>query len=246
VGKWLNAGVLEGGVVTRAAAGTPQGGVISPLLANIYLHEVLDKWWVREVLPRLSGRAFAVRYADDFVLVFSSLGDARAVQKVLPHRFGRYGLTLHPEKTRLVRSECPQERADDRPGTFDFLGFTHYWAKSRKGRWVPKQKTARDRYRRALRHISEWCREWRHLPVRRQAAMLGAKLRGHYQYYGITGNWQALARLHWRVKRVWHKWLSRRSQRAYLNWEAFRGLLTRHPLPRPQAYRSTYRLPANP
>ena len=246
IGKWLNAGVLEGGVVTRSETGTVQGGVISPLLANIYLHEVLDEWWVRDVRPRLRGQAFIVRYADDFVMAFSDEDDARRVQEVLPKRFAKYGLTLHPEKTRLVRFQRPDEDRGERPGTFDFLGFTHYWAKSRKGRWVPKQRTARDRFRRALRKIKEWCRRWRHLPVRVQATQLGSKLRGHYQYYGLTGNWAALARLYWQVKHVWHKWLSRRSQRAYLNWEAFNRLLTHHPLPPPRAYRSTYRLPAKP
>jgi len=246
IGKWLNAGVLEGGVVSRSGGGTPQGGVISPLLANIYLHEALDKWWLREVVPRLMGRAFAVRYADDFVLVFSNYEDARRVQAVLPRRFGKFGLTLHPQKTRLVRFERPGGERDDRPDTFDFLGFTHYWAKSRKGRWVPKQRTARDRYQRSVRNISEWCRRWRHLPVPEQAAVLGNKLRGHYQYYGITGNWRALARLYRKTTRIWHKWLSRRSQRAFLNWEPFIGLLSRNPLPIPQAYRSTYRLPAKP
>jgi group II intron reverse transcriptase/maturase len=246
IGKWLNAGVLEGGVITRSETGTVQGGVISPLLANIYLHEVLDEWWVRDVLPRLRGQAVTVRYADDFVLAFSDEDDARRVQEVLPKRFAKYGLSLHPEKTRLVRFQRPGNDRGERPGTFDFLGFTHYWAKSRKGRWVPKQRTARDRFGRALRKIKEWCRRCRHLPVRVQAKRLGSKLRGHYQYYGLTGNWAALARLYWKVKRVWHKWLSRRSQRAYLNWEAFNRLLTRHSLPRPQVYRSTYRLPAKP
>lgn len=246
IGKWLNAGVMEGGVMQRQSSGTPQGGVISPLLANIYLHEVLDTWWAREVMPRLRGRAFAVRYADDFVLVFSDREDACRVQEVLPKRFGKYGLTLHPDKTRLVRFERPGNPWGDRPETFDFLGFTHYWAKSRKGRWVPKQRTARDRLRRSVQRISAWCRQWRHLPVADQAKILGQKLRGHYQYFGLTGNWKALADVYWQTKRVWHKWLCRRSQRAYLKWEAFQGLLQRHPLPYPQAYRSTYRLPAKP
>ena len=134
-------------MVTRSTTGTPQGGVISPLLANIYLHEVLDRWWLRDVLPRLKGHAFVVRYADDFALVFSNVEDARRVQEVLPRRFGKYGLSIHPEKTRLVRFERPHRDSGDRPETFDFLGFTHYWGKSRKGRWVPKQRTARDRFR---------------------------------------------------------------------------------------------------
>lgn len=231
--------------MSRATEGTPQGGVISPLLANIYLHEVLDVWWERDVVPRLKGKAFAVRYADDFVLVFSKLEDAQRVQAVLPRRFGKYGLTLHAQKTRLVRFERPQG-PKDRPETFDFLGFTHCWAKSRKGRWVPKQRTARDRYRRTLRRLSDWCKRWRHLPVWLQAERLGQKLRGHYQYFGLTGNWRALARVYWRVKRIWHKWLCRRSQRAYLNWDAYLGLLDRHPLPPPAAYHSSYRLLAKP
>lgn len=245
IGKWLNAGVLEGGVVNRAEAGTVQGGVISPLLANIYLHEVLDQWWIQEVQPRLRGRAFIVRYADDFVLAFASEEDARRVQRVLPKRFAKYGLSLHPDKTRLVRFQRPNDR-DHGPDTFDFLGFTHLWAKSRKGRWVPKQRTARDRFRRALRGIKEWCRRWRHLTVNEQARQLGARLRGHYLYYGLTGNWASLARFFWQVKRIWRKWLSRRSQRAYLDWEVFNRLLARHPLPRPRAYHSTLRLPAKP
>ncbi len=246
VGKWLNAGVLDGGVVAHAQEGTPQGGVISPLLANIYLHEVLDMWWLRDVVPRLKGHAFAVRYADDFVLVFSNFEDARRVEAVLPRRFGKYGLTLHPEKTRLVRFERPGGTRGVRPDTFDFLGFTHYWGKSRKGRWVPKQRTARDRVRRSLRNINAWCRRWRHLPVSEQAAGLGSKLRGHYQYYGITGNWRALSCLFWKVKRIWRKWLSRRSQRGYLSWKVFLGLLSRNPLPWPRVYHSYYRQRANP
>jgi group II intron reverse transcriptase/maturase len=135
IGKWLRAGVLEGGVVSRADAGTPQGGVISPLLANLYLHEVLDTWWVKEVLPRLRGRAKLVRYADDFVMVFELESDARRVQAVLPKRFGRFGLTLHPDKTRLVDFRRPP-RGGSRPGTFEFLGFKHYWGKCYRSSWM--------------------------------------------------------------------------------------------------------------
>ncbi len=158
IGKWLNAGVMEDGAIEYPEAGTPQGGVISPLLANIYLHEVLDEWFVRQVAPRLVGRAVLVRYADDVVIIFGNEPDARRVFDVLPKRFAKYGLTLHPEKTRLVDFRRPDRRAlpspdngdvRSRPGTFDLLGFTHYWAKSRKGYWVVKQKTAAARLRRA-------------------------------------------------------------------------------------------------
>jgi len=252
VGKWLNAGVLEGGALSFAEAGTPQGGVISPLLANIYLHEVLDRWWVEEVLPRLRGRAFAVRYADDFVLGFAREEDARRVQEVLAKRFARFGLTLHPDKTRLVPFRHPDRRrrrdggVELEPGSFDFLGFTHFWAKSRKGRWMPKQKTAKSRFTRALRAIHRWCRASRHRPLAEQAAQLRSKLTGHDRYFGITGNFQALARFHFEVRRVWRYWLSRRSQRAYVSWEKFGRILERYPLPHPVAYHSVYRRRANP
>jgi RNA-directed DNA polymerase len=244
VGKWLNAGVLDGSVVTRAAVGTPQGGVISPLLANIYLHEVLDRWWVEEVKPRLRGEAFLVRYADDFVMVFAREDDARRVQTVLPKRFGRYGLTLHPEKTRLVAyrrptaHRGPDEPPPPPPGTFDFLGFSHHWAKSRKGYWIPKRKTAKKRFSRALRAVAEWCRANRHRPLAYQQKQLNAKLLGHDRYYGLTGNYDALDRFHYEVRRIWRKWLCRRSQRGYVRWDAFNRLLSRFPLVAPKAYHS--------
>jgi group II intron reverse transcriptase/maturase len=245
VGKWLNAGVLEGGIMTRAEAGTPQGGVISPLLANVYLHEVLDRWWVTEVLPRMRGRATLVRYADDFVIVFAREDDARRVQAVLPKRFARFGLTLHPQKTRLLPFMRP-DRTDLEPTSFDFLGFTHNWARSRKGKWVPRRTTAKDRFSRALKRIALWCRRARHVPIADQAKMLRRKLLGHYEYYGLTGNSDALSRFYKEVQRTWQKWLSRRSQRAYIHWAAFARLEAKYPLPRPRVVHSIYRRPANP
>src|SRR5713226_5979295 len=175
IGKWLNAGVMEDGAIEYPEAGTPQGGVISPLLANVYLHEVLDEWFARQVAPRLVGRAVLVRYADDVVIIFEREQDARRVVEVLPKRLAKYGLTLHPEKTLLVdfrrpdRGGLPSPDNGDvrsRPGTFDLLGFTHYWAKSRKGYWVVKQKTATDRFSRAVARIERWCRTHRHMPVK--------------------------------------------------------------------------------
>lgn len=233
VGKWLRAGVMEGGVVRRSSGlGTPQGGVVSPMLANIYLHEVLDKWFVREVKPRLDGEAHLVRYADDFVLVFSAKEDAERVRLVLPKRFARFGLALHPEKTRMLQFwRPPPEPKGPRPGTFDFLGFTFHWGRSRKGKMVLKQKTAKDRMGRAARSMSQWMRWNRHLPVERQAAILGSKLRGHYNYYGVPGNSKALSRLRHTVCIQWRRWLSRRSQRARMPWGKFNRLLERHPLP---------------
>jgi group II intron reverse transcriptase/maturase len=250
VSKWLHAGVSEDGAVTHPDAGTPQGGVISPLLANVYLHEVLDVWFAREVVPRLKGRASLIRYADDFVIIFSSERDARRVLEVLPKRFARYGLALHPEKTRLVpfcRPDAPPDLGgEEGPGTFDFLGFTHYWARSRKGNWVVARKTAKSRLRRAIVTISQWCRRAMHLPVEEQHKTLSQELRGHYAYYGITGNARALYGLWMEVERRWRTWLHRRSQRARMTWARFRHLKQRFPLPRPVVVHSVYRLAANP
>jgi group II intron reverse transcriptase/maturase len=236
IGKWLNAGVLGDGSVTHPESGSPQGGVVSPLLSNAYLHEVLDTWFEQTVKPRLNGRAHLVRYADDAVLVFEREGDARRVLDVLPKRFGKYGLTLHPEKTRMVPFQklppgTPPGLREERPGTFDFLGFTHYWGRTRKGTWTVKRKTAKARFRRSLKAVAEWCRAHRHRPLPAQWAALTAKLRGHYAYYGITGNSRCLGSFRHRAGRVWQKWLSRRSGRACIPWERFGALERRYPLP---------------
>jgi group II intron reverse transcriptase/maturase len=237
IGKWLNAGVQEAGCLTYPDEGSPQGGVISPILANAYLHEVLDTWFERTVKARLKGPAFMTRYADDAVLVFQEESDARRVLDVLPKRFGKYGLTLHPEKTRLVQFRRPERigknNPGDAPGTFDLLGFTHFWAVSQKGNWVVKRKTASDRLTRALKSVSAWCRRNRHLPIKEQWQALRRKLNGHYGYYGIIGNSQALVRFGFLVERVWWKWLCRRSQRAYLSWKVFARLLAHYPFPAP-------------
>ena len=235
IGKWLNAGVLEGQNLSHPDEGTPQGGVVSPLLANIYLHEVLDEWFVRDVRPALGGAADVVRYADDLVVLFERKQDAERFLAVLPKRFGKYGLTLHPDKTRLVPFQRPDhvDRDEDGPGTFNLLGFTHYWAMSRKGHWVVKQKTAKDRFSRALRRLREWCRWHRHDPLEAQHLTLGKKLKGHYAYYGITGNYLAIARLFDAVKHVWRKALERRSQQR-LPWRKMQKLLERFPLPAPR------------
>lgn len=240
---------MEDGCVYHPETGTPQGGVISPLLANILLHEVLDVWFEREVKPRLQGRAFMIRFADDCAMLFEQEQDARRVLEVLPKRFGKYGLRLHPGKTRLVPFQRPKDKGEPkppRPGTFDLLGFTHYWGKSRKGNWVVKRKTARSRFGRALRRIAQWCREHRHLPVGEQHAALNRKLKGHDAYYGITGNYSALGRLrHW-VERLWRKWLSSRSQHGRLSWKRMRALLWVFPLPRPRVVHSALPCAARP
>ena len=248
IGKWLNAGVFEDGCITHPEEGSPQGGVISPALSNVYLHYVLDVWFERVVKPRMRGGACLVRFADDFVMGFACEDDAERVLEVLPKRFERYGLKLHPTKTRLVQFRRPHKwitRRREGPfggnGTFDLLGFTHYWARSRQGNWVVKRKTSRKRFTRALHTIYEWCRTHRHQPICEQHQTLVQKLRGHYAYYGITGNAEALRNFSFEVKRAWKKWLSRRSQRAYLDWPRFEAMLKRYPLPLPTAIHSTYR-----
>jgi RNA-directed DNA polymerase len=236
IGKWLNAGVMEGIELSRPDTGTPQGGVISPILANIYLHEVIDEWFVREVCPRLKGRSALVRYADDFVFVFARKEDAERVLEVLPKRFGKYGLTLHPTKTRLVSFRRPDrdDGGDGGPGTFNMLGFTHHWGLSRNGKWVVKKRTAKDRFSRALRRIDEWCRLHRHVDLEVQHRVLSQKLRGHYAYFGVTSNGAAIARFWYESTKRWRKWLSRRSQKSFITWEQMLRMLERYPLPPPR------------
>jgi RNA-directed DNA polymerase len=246
IGKWLNAGVMEEGAIYHPDSGTPQGGVISPLLANVFLHEVLDLWFEHEVKPRLKGRASLVRYADDFVIVFALEQDARRVEEVLGKRFAKYGLRLHPEKTRLVRFERPprgrKPERHERPETFDLLGFTLHWGKSRKGNWVVQRKTMSSRLSRARHRISMWCRDNRHLPIQEQHVALSRKLRGHDAYYGVTGNIRRLELLRFWLRRDWLKWLRRRSRAAARqNWEWMEGVLKRFPLPAPTIVHSVYR-----
>jgi RNA-directed DNA polymerase len=247
IGKWLNAGVMEDGAITHPDAGTPQGGVISPLLANVYLHEVLDVWFERTVKAHLKGRAFLIRYADDFVIGFTDESDAKRVLEVLPKRFGKYGLTLHPDKTRLVEFRPPRgPDSGHGTGSFDLLGFTHYWERSRKGRWVVKRKTADSRFTRAVKAIRQWCRQNRHEPIGQQRTTLSQKLRGHCGYYGITGNAKALSRFACEVNRIWRTWLSRRKRGSPMTWDAFNRLLKRYPLPAAVVVHSEYRRAAKP
>jgi group II intron reverse transcriptase/maturase len=234
IGKWLNAGVMENGCVTHPETGTPQGGVISPLLANIFLHEVMDTWFESVVRNYLKGYAVQIRYADDIVMIFAREDDARRVLKILPKRFGKHGLTLHPVKTKLVNFTRPNGDSPLGPKSFDFLGFTHYWGKSLKKYWVVMQKTARDRFSRALHQIREWCKAHRHEPLARQQRGLKQKLQGHYQYFGISQNYKALARFLHETQIAWRKWLSRRSNAGKVDWEEMHGILKRFPLPTPR------------
>ncbi len=240
VHKWLNAGVMEEGSLSHPEAGTPQGGVISPLLANVYLHEVLDKWFEEQVKPVMNGQVFMIRYADDAVLVFELEHDARRVMAVLHKRFEKYGLKLHPEKTKLIEFRRPRTRKPPKNRHFDLLGFRHFWEISRNGRWVVKRKTAPRRFSRAVRRIAAWCKDNRHRSLAEQQRTLCRMLRGHNAYFGITGNSTALSRLRHEVLRCWHKWLARRSQRG-MTWERFAQLMKRFPLPPARAVHSSLR-----
>jgi group II intron reverse transcriptase/maturase len=243
IGKWLKAGVLEEGNISYKDEGSPQGGVISPLLSNIYLHEVLDKWFAEEIMPLLDGKAIIVRFADDSVLGFENKEDAERVFKVLPKRFARYGLKLHPVKTKLIYFSRPPKsfgKGDRKRGTFNFLGFTFYWGRTRKGNWTVMRKTAKDRLQRSINRINNWCKHNRHERFSYQWKMLKVKLVGHYRYYGVTGNSRSLNAFYLAVTRTWKKWLSRRSNKG-LTWARF-NLFTKgsFTLPRPKIYHSVY------
>jgi group II intron reverse transcriptase/maturase len=252
IDKWLKAGVMEDGNVSHPDSGTPQGGVVSPLISNVFLHYVLDQWFEQDVKPRMRQPTFLIRFADDFVIGFRDERDAQRVMAVIPKRFGKYGLTVHPTKTKLVRFLPPSSRKDrneppdDRPGTFDLLGFTHYWARSRNGYWVVKLKTAADRFSRAVQRIDRWCRDNRHLPIREQQQKLNEKLRGHYAYYGVTGNSAALTRFRHEVEPRWRRWLTRRNRIRSMTWEKFRAILYRYPLAPVRTARSILKHAANP
>jgi RNA-directed DNA polymerase len=241
IGKWLKAGVMEEGNVSYPDSGSPQGGVISPILANVYLNYVLDQWFEQEVKPRLRGSAKLIRYADDFVIIFTDHEDAMRVMEVLPKRFGRFGLSVHPKKTRLIDFRDPwhpsvRNGQGGRRETFDLLGFTFYWGKGPKGNPVPKTKTMSSRLTRSIRSIYQWCRTHRHWSVREQWSKLCQKVRGHYAYYGVSGNNRSLANFLRQVTRAWQRWLNRRSGRRHMRWEKFNRLLERHPLPQPKIY----------
>ena len=235
IDKWLKAGVLEDGLLRHATEGSPQGGVISPCLSNIFLHHVLDEWFEFEVRPRLTGRCTLIRFADDAVLAFEDFLDAKRVLGVLGKRLARYGLTLHPDKTRFVDFRNNRPNGTDHPETngtsFTFLGFTHIWGKSLAGKNVVRQVTAKSRYARALAAVTTWCRINRHQSIPDQHAHLIAMMRGHYAYFGISGNSRRIRWYARQVVRTWQKWLSRRGHGNRLHWGRFTAFLKRHPLP---------------
>jgi len=235
IDKWLKAGVLEDGQVSYPEEGTPQGGVISPLLSNIYLHYVLDEWFNEAIQPRLKAESKLIRFADDFLLLFNSKEEAKRVMEVLPKRLGKYGLTLHPEKTKLVEVN----NGDGKGGqTFDFLGFTHYMGKSRKGRSILNRKTSKKKLKSSLHRTNDWIRNNRHKPVADLIGELNRKLQGHYSYYGITFNGRSLLHYHHKVRRLLYKWMNRRGGKTPMNWDKFQTILNHYPLKQPRIVHS--------
>lgn len=246
IGKWLKAGVMEDGNVSYPDRGSPQGGVISPLLANIYLHCVLDEWFHNDVLPCMRARAHLVRYADDAVLIFEVESDARRVLAVLGKRCSKYGLTIHPKKTRLVDFRRPLLSPGSSgelgiSGTFDLLGFTHFWSRSRSGQRIVKRKTMSSRLTRSVQAIDRRCRAHRHDPLVDQHTSLCRKVRGHDAYYGITGNGESLKKFRFLVHCTWRRWLSRRHRKRKLDWDKFNRLLESFPLPPLRVVQSVFR-----
>ena len=239
VGKCLHVGVLDGQVFTRPDEGTVQGSIISPMLGNIYLHNVLDKWFEQQVKPRLTGNATLIRYCDDFIICFERMDDAKRVKGVLNKRFEKYHLSLHPDKTRLINFRRPplDQKGGKGPGNFDFLGFTVYWRRNYKGPgWHVAARTRKARLGRAIQSAYDFCRRHRHKSVALQHKALVSRIRGHFGYFGVNDNQKSLDELVYWASKAWHKWLNRRSQRARLNWGRFKDMRKDYPLPRPKVY----------
>jgi group II intron reverse transcriptase/maturase len=230
--KWLKAGVLEeDGQVIHPVTGCPQGGIVSPILANIYLHYVLDVWFERVVKRDIVGRAYLCRYADDFVCAFEHKADAEAFYRALGGRLSKFGLEVSEEKTRVVRFSR-QDRADS--GRFDFLGFEYSWGVSRKGQACVQRRTSRRRLRASLKRLAEWCRSYRNWRLDRLFWVLNAKLRGYYNYYGVIGNYGSLREFYTQALRILYKWLNRRSERRSYNWTGFQDLVRHFSVERPR------------
>jgi RNA-directed DNA polymerase len=239
ISKWINVGVIDEGRLLTSETGIGQGQVVSPLLANIYLHYVLDEWFEQEVKPRLRGEAHEVRFADDFILCFQYKEDAERVLEVLRKRFVKYGLTLHPEKTRLLEfgktAVGKAERLGGKPPeTFDFLGFTHIARRNRRGYFTIHVRTMRKRLKRSLKAVADWCKEHRHNTLDEQRKTLNKKLQGHYEYYGRPSNYRSLWKFYRAVRRIWKESLNRRTRGKTVTWEKFERIEARYPLALPR------------
>ncbi len=242
ISRILKAGVMEAGIRYDTPEGTPQGGVISPLLANIYLHYVLDLWFYKTVRRKSRGQAYMVRYADDFVCCFEHEDDARNFYEDLKTRLAEFKLTVAEEKTKIIPFG-KRENPDNQEGnTFDFLGFTHYIGKSRHGKPRLKRKTSIKKSRASIQKCKEWIRHNRHLPAQELMSKLSVKLNGYYRYFGITDNARAIQKFIYQVTKMLFKWLNRRSQRKSFSWEKYLRFLKKYPLPRPRIYVNVFDL----
>ncbi len=243
IGKWLNVGVIEDGRLLMSENGTYQGSIISPVLANIYLHEVLDLWFEKEVKPRMRGEAKLYRYADDLIATFQFKEDADRFMEVLVKRFEKFGLKLHPKKTKLIEfgraAWAKGKRTGIKPGTFNFLGLTHYCGTTRKGKFSVQVKTMAKRLARSLTRVTDLCRKQRHYDLNQQHQRLRMVLSGHYAYYGRRSNSRSLGEFFEGVKSIWKKWLGRRSNNGIISWEKMEKILERYPLPRPRIVHGT-------
>jgi len=243
--KFLKAGYIDDGVLVKSDSGTPQGSILSPILANIFLHYVLDTWFETTVKSHVSGFCEIVRYADDFVCVVRYAKEARRIERGLQNWFNKYGLELHPTKSRNIsfgRFERENAKTQNRrANTFDFLGFTHYCARSRKGNYKVGRKTSRKKYVTKCREMNAWLKAVRNLVKTKEWwKTLAAKLRGHFQYYGVSENYNGIARFYKFTLRVVRKWLNRRSQQRKMNWDRFTSYLEHYPLPKPKIVHSFY------
>lgn len=247
VRRFLKAGYQEGGKLMATEAGVPQGGNLSPVLSNIFLHYALDEWFVKEIKPRLKGESHLVRYADDFICMVEKEEDAQAILNALQERLTQHGLELHPDKTRLLRfgrKESEKARRQNRKAsTFDFLGFTHYCGKSRRGYFKLGIKTSKNKYRKCCREMNLWLKGVRNVQKAKEWwPVVKSKLRGHYQYYGVSGNYQAIKRYYLQTQRMMFKWMNRRSQRKSFSTKTFFEYLKRYTLPKPRIVHSFYTL----
>jgi group II intron reverse transcriptase/maturase len=232
IAKWLKAGILEpDGEVVHPVTGTPQGGIVSPVLANVYLHYVLDLWFQKVVKKHCRGEACLIRYADDFVCAFQYEKDANRFYRVLSKRLGKFGLEISVEKTRVMKFS-----RYDRPGKarFDFLGFEFRWGKDRSGKPNVKRRTSRKKLRRSLKNLTQWCKENRHQRLDVLFKKMNAKLRGYYAYYGVIGNYASLQEFFREAVRILFKWLNRCSQRRSYNWKGFQELLELFKIEKPR------------
>jgi len=245
MGKFLKAGYIDDGLLVKSDKGTPQGSILSPMLANIFLHYVLDEWFETTVKSHARGFCELVRYADDFVCVVSYADDAERIEQALKNRFSKYGLEIHPTKSRKITfGHFERENAgkqNRKPNTFDFLGFTHYCDVSRKGNFKVGRKTSRKKFSAKCREMNNWLRAIRNrFKTKEWWKILAAKLRGHFQYYGVSENYADISKFYKLTIKMVRKWLNRRSQKRKMSWDKFTEYLEHYPLPQPRIVHNFY------